>query len=92
MAVVPYLSILNRLKPSPYLILALSVEQNPSPLLLWLFQSIKFPVVADLTFIVGLNAQTLFTLYVIFGQKRTKLLGFLMGYDSYTTLGQLLSC
>ena len=87
------------------------MEENPSLMLLWLYQSTMFPVVADFSFLVGLNPQPYLTkpifkgippyslrwsvkkcfwfLYVIFGQKRTKLLGFLMKYDSCTVIGTI---
>ena len=57
----PYLIIFTNIRRQPYLILALSVKENPSRLLLWLFQSIKSPVVADFSFLVGLNAQPYLT-------------------------------
>ena len=73
------------------------MEENPSRLLLWLFQSIKSPVVADFSFLVVLNAQPYLRSqwwsvknvsgFIYFWTKKDRTAGFLMEYDSCTAMG-----
>ena len=51
------------------------MEENPIRLLIWLFQSIKSPVIAHFSFLVGLNAQPYLTLANIWGKPTIGLYG-----------------